>query len=105
MPVAAAAGAITFLSPCCLPLVPGYLSYVTGMSGAAAGTAAEADQDPGATTARTTTAPATATVTRVDGTASVAAGSAAIAADGGVVATASPAAVATAVRMGAAAQP
>lgn len=34
MPVAAAAGAITFLSPCCLPLIPGYLSYVTGMSGA-----------------------------------------------------------------------
>jgi cytochrome c-type biogenesis protein len=37
MPVAAAAGAITFLSPCCLPLVPGYLSYLTGMSGSAAG--------------------------------------------------------------------
>ena len=36
MPVAAAAGALTFLSPCCLPLVPGYLSYVTGMSGAGA---------------------------------------------------------------------
>jgi cytochrome c-type biogenesis protein len=35
MPVAVAAGAITFLSPCCLPLVPGYLSYVTGMSGTA----------------------------------------------------------------------
>ena len=34
MPVAAAAGAVTFLSPCCLPLVPGYLSYITGMSGA-----------------------------------------------------------------------
>jgi cytochrome c-type biogenesis protein len=33
MPIAAAAGAITFLSPCCLPLVPGYLSYVTGMTG------------------------------------------------------------------------
>jgi cytochrome c-type biogenesis protein len=33
IPVAAAAGAITFMSPCCLPLVPGYLSYVTGMSG------------------------------------------------------------------------
>jgi cytochrome c-type biogenesis protein len=33
IPVAAAAGAITFLSPCCLPLVPGYLSYLTGMSG------------------------------------------------------------------------
>ncbi|HEX8006512.1 MAG TPA: cytochrome c biogenesis protein CcdA [Trebonia sp.] len=34
IPVAAAAGAVTFLSPCCLPLVPGYLSYITGMSGA-----------------------------------------------------------------------
>jgi cytochrome c-type biogenesis protein len=34
IPVAAAAGAVTFLSPCVLPLVPGYLSYVTGMSGA-----------------------------------------------------------------------
>ncbi len=32
-PIAAAAGALTFLSPCVLPLVPGYLSYVTGMSG------------------------------------------------------------------------
>jgi cytochrome c-type biogenesis protein len=38
--VAAAAGAVTFLSPCVLPLVPGYLSYVTGMSGAAAQRAA-----------------------------------------------------------------
>jgi cytochrome c-type biogenesis protein len=35
MPVALAAGAVTFLSPCCLPLVPGYLSYLTGMSGTA----------------------------------------------------------------------
>jgi cytochrome c-type biogenesis protein len=34
IPVAAAAGAVTFLSPCCLPLVPGYLAYITGMSGA-----------------------------------------------------------------------
>jgi|SRR5690606_4775407 len=33
-PIALAAGAITFASPCCLPLVPGYLSYVTGMAGA-----------------------------------------------------------------------
>jgi cytochrome c-type biogenesis protein len=41
IPVAAAAGAATFLSPCCLPLVPGYLSYVTGMSGSAASAAAE----------------------------------------------------------------
>ncbi len=43
VPVAAAAGAITFISPCCLPLIPGYLSYVTGMSGAdAAGPGAAA---------------------------------------------------------------
>ena len=34
LPVAAVAGAVTFLSPCCLPLVPGYLSFVTGMAGA-----------------------------------------------------------------------
>jgi cytochrome c-type biogenesis protein len=33
-PIAVVAGAITFASPCCLPLVPGYLSYVTGMSAA-----------------------------------------------------------------------
>jgi len=32
-PVAAAAGLVSFLSPCCLPLVPGYLSYVTGLAG------------------------------------------------------------------------
>ncbi|ACY99957.1 MULTISPECIES: cytochrome c biogenesis CcdA family protein [Thermomonospora] len=33
MPLAAAAGLVSFASPCVLPLVPGYLSYVTGMSG------------------------------------------------------------------------
>jgi cytochrome c-type biogenesis protein len=54
-PIAAAAGAITFLSPCCLPLVPGYLSYVTGMSGtdvqrtAASGAAASVAAAPAAT--------------------------------------------------------
>lgn len=31
-PIAALAGLVSFLSPCVLPLVPGYLSYVTGMS-------------------------------------------------------------------------
>jgi len=41
VPVAAAAGAITFASPCCLPLVPGYLSYVTGMSADGAAAAKE----------------------------------------------------------------
>lgn len=34
VPLAVAAGLVSFLSPCVLPLVPGYLSYVTGMSGA-----------------------------------------------------------------------
>src|SRR5947209_16062786 len=34
MAVAAVAGLVSFLSPCVLPLVPGYLSYVTGMAGA-----------------------------------------------------------------------
>ena len=33
LPVAAAAGLVSFLSPCVLPLVPGYLSYVTGLTG------------------------------------------------------------------------
>lgn len=33
-PLAALAGLVSFVSPCVLPLVPGYLSYVTGMSGA-----------------------------------------------------------------------
>ena len=51
-PIAAAAGAITFVSPCCLPLVPGYLAYATGMSGThaqAAKTAPQAgDRRPGA---------------------------------------------------------
>ena len=32
--IAALAGLVSFLSPCVLPLVPGYISYVTGMSGA-----------------------------------------------------------------------
>lgn len=33
-PLAFAAGAVSFASPCCLPLVPGYLSYLTGLVGA-----------------------------------------------------------------------
>ena len=36
MPLAALAGLISFLSPCVLPLVPGYLSYMTGVAGARA---------------------------------------------------------------------
>lgn len=34
LPVAVLAGLVSFLSPCVLPLVPGYLGYVTGLSGA-----------------------------------------------------------------------
>ena len=48
VPVAAAAGAVTFLSPCVLPLVPGYLSYVTGMSGVDAQQSAADGADPAA---------------------------------------------------------
>ncbi|HEU0239871.1 MAG TPA: cytochrome c biogenesis protein CcdA [Micromonosporaceae bacterium] len=32
--VSAVAGLVSFLSPCVLPLVPGYVSYVTGLAGA-----------------------------------------------------------------------
>jgi cytochrome c-type biogenesis protein len=46
IPVAAAAGAVTFLSPCVLPLVPGYLSYITGMSGASVATGDPAAGEP-----------------------------------------------------------
>lgn len=75
IPVALLAGLVSFFSPCCLPLVPGYLAYAGGMAGAGAaktsgtaeavalvgtaGSAAEPDaagapviaRDPGATTA------------------------------------------------------
>lgn len=34
IPVAMIAGLVSFFSPCVLPLLPGYLSYATGLSGA-----------------------------------------------------------------------
>lgn len=34
MPVALVAGLVSFFSPCVIPLLPGYLSYATGLSGA-----------------------------------------------------------------------
>lgn len=57
IPVAAAAGAVTFLSPCVLPLVPGYLSYITGMSGtaAASGDPGQAGSEPAPVVARGST--------------------------------------------------
>ena len=30
--IALGAGFLSFISPCCLPLYPAYLSYITGMS-------------------------------------------------------------------------
>lgn len=43
IPIAAAAGLVSFLSPCVLPLVPGYLSYVTGMSASDMADASDVD--------------------------------------------------------------
>ena len=40
--VAALVGLVSFASPCVLPLVPGYLSYVTGLVGSGALTTAPA---------------------------------------------------------------
>ncbi|QGF25176.1 cytochrome c biogenesis CcdA family protein [Raineyella fluvialis] len=34
VPVAALAGLVSFFSPCCVPLLPGYLSYATGLGAA-----------------------------------------------------------------------
>jgi cytochrome c-type biogenesis protein len=41
--VAALVGLVSFLSPCVLPLVPGYLSYVTGLAGAEVADTADGD--------------------------------------------------------------
>ena len=38
LPLAVVAGLVSFASPCVLPLVPGYLGYVTGMAGTPAAT-------------------------------------------------------------------
>jgi len=67
LPVAAAAGAVTFLSPCCLPLVSGYISFVTGMTGASESSSAtpEAGEPEHAISPRQGTAPGVATATRL----------------------------------------
>jgi cytochrome c-type biogenesis protein len=39
VPVALVAGLVSFFSPCVIPLLPGYLSYTTGLSGADLGSA------------------------------------------------------------------
>ena len=59
--LAVAAGLVSFLSPCCLPLVPGYLSYVAGMTGAEA---PEVDPREGHATTNTGTVALDAVVSR-----------------------------------------
>ena len=44
-PLAMAGGLVSFLSPCVLPLVPGYLSYVSGVSGSNAAGETSRDED------------------------------------------------------------
>ncbi|WP_159944134.1 cytochrome c biogenesis CcdA family protein [Nocardiopsis sp. FR6] len=63
VPLALAAGLVSFLSPCVLPLVPGYLSYVTGMSGTQTREGAGAA---GGGSGGTATATATATAAEAD---------------------------------------
>lgn len=60
VPIAFAAGVVSFLSPCVLPLAPGYLSYVTGLTGAelAGEQAAARERPPGSGAAVATEAPA-----------------------------------------------
>ena len=60
VPIALLAGVVSFLSPCVLPLVPGYLSYVAGLSGV---DAAAAPADGGGTTVLTAATPRARVVT------------------------------------------
>jgi cytochrome c-type biogenesis protein len=53
--VAMLAGLVSFLSPCVLPLVPGYLSFVTGLTGAELGVAARPADSGGANLGGTVT--------------------------------------------------
>src|SRR3954463_7387433 len=55
--VAALAGLISFASPCVLPLVPGYLSYVTGLVGSGAPAARPASGGGTATAVRSEVSP------------------------------------------------
>jgi cytochrome c-type biogenesis protein len=59
--VAALAGLVSFFAPCMLPLVPGYLSYITGLTGRDLAAAAP---DPVAGPVSSIAGPATATRTR-----------------------------------------
>ena len=70
--VAALVGLISFASPCCLPLVPGYVSYVAGLAGAdvadgTAATGAPTRDGEGVPPTRAASAARTATVRRGTG--------------------------------------
>jgi len=52
VPVAMLAGLVSFASPCVLPLVPGYLGYVSGMAAASMNATAEAGGTGGAVATR-----------------------------------------------------
>lgn len=51
--LALAAGAVSFAAPCCLPLVPGYLAYLTGLAGTTVGQATDPGTDGGNTSVGT----------------------------------------------------
>ena len=53
LPVALFAGLLSFFTPCSLPLVPGYLSYVAGLAGAESAVARELGGGPAARKSRT----------------------------------------------------
>lgn len=53
LPVAVVAGLLSFFTPCSLPLVPGYLSYIAGMAGAESEVARELAGGPRARRSRT----------------------------------------------------
>jgi cytochrome c-type biogenesis protein len=71
VPLAMLAGLVSFLSPCVLPLVPGYLSYMTGLTGAELGLAQQSTTPKsspsagGVALAETSTVTAPARVSRV----------------------------------------
>lgn len=54
MVVAALVGLISFASPCCLPLIPGYVSYVAGLAGSELTAAAPSSNESSGTVARAT---------------------------------------------------
>ncbi|WP_423775960.1 cytochrome c biogenesis CcdA family protein [Cellulomonas fimi] len=56
VPVALLAGLVSFASPCVLPLVPGYLGFLGGMSGAGASRSGRADATAAVAGTGTTTA-------------------------------------------------